>query len=288
MRPRQEIIAWRRHAAWATDAQIEQDLLLTRAMVAIFRDPFLSGQIAMRGGTALHKLHLAPAARYSEDIDLVLVGDRPVAHIERALGRVLEPLLGRPTGRAVTSMRIAMRNLAQPSKIRRLIYTYRPTVTPPPEMKIKVEINFNERKPCFPLARLPFAPPLRGADAGPVTLRSYDLDEMLGTKMRALLQRNQGRDLFDLDRACVRNVEAVTGGAEALLDPRRVVTAFRTYMRQEGVRVRRSEYIASLREKLANRAFRADTTKVLPPGVDYDIDAAARRVGEILVARLPA
>jgi hypothetical protein len=66
MRPRQEIIAWRQHAAWATDAQVEQDLLLTRAMAAIFHDPFLSGQVAMRGGTVLHKVHLAPATRYSE------------------------------------------------------------------------------------------------------------------------------------------------------------------------------------------------------------------------------
>jgi hypothetical protein len=61
MRSRQEIIAWREHAAWATDAQVEQDLLLTHAMIAIFADPFLSGQVAMRGGTVLHKVHLAPA-----------------------------------------------------------------------------------------------------------------------------------------------------------------------------------------------------------------------------------
>ena len=49
------------------------------AMRAIFEDRFLSGQVAMRGGTVLHKVHLAPAARYSEDIDLVAVGDRPSA-----------------------------------------------------------------------------------------------------------------------------------------------------------------------------------------------------------------
>lgn len=34
-------------------------------------DKFLSKQVAMRGGTVLHKGHLAPASRYSEDIDLV-------------------------------------------------------------------------------------------------------------------------------------------------------------------------------------------------------------------------
>lgn len=50
-------------------------------MAALFEDPFLSAQIAMRGGTLLHKAHLAPASRYSEDIDLVVVGTRPEEHM---------------------------------------------------------------------------------------------------------------------------------------------------------------------------------------------------------------
>jgi hypothetical protein len=29
-------------------------------MAALFNDKFLQGQIAMRGGTLLHKVHLAP------------------------------------------------------------------------------------------------------------------------------------------------------------------------------------------------------------------------------------
>jgi hypothetical protein len=72
------------HAAvvpWPEPYQIEQDLLLCLAMRAIFEDRFLSSEVAMRGGTVLHKVHLAPAARYSEDIDLVAVGDRPEGHI---------------------------------------------------------------------------------------------------------------------------------------------------------------------------------------------------------------
>ena len=57
-------------------------------MVALFNDAFLSSQIAMRGGTLLHKVRLAPASRYSEDIDLVGVGTRPEEHIRRAVRRV--------------------------------------------------------------------------------------------------------------------------------------------------------------------------------------------------------
>jgi predicted nucleotidyltransferase component of viral defense system len=59
---------------------VEQDYLLCRPVAAIFEDEFLSKQVAMRGGTVLHKGHPAPASRYSEDIDLVLVGDRHHVH----------------------------------------------------------------------------------------------------------------------------------------------------------------------------------------------------------------
>lgn len=69
---------------------------MCRAMAAIFNDRFLHSQVAMRGGTLLHKVHLAPPSRYSEDIDLVVFGDRPEQHIRRALRRVLSDVLGAP------------------------------------------------------------------------------------------------------------------------------------------------------------------------------------------------
>lgn len=71
MIPRAAITAWCPSAPWATDAQVEQDLVLSRAVVEIFSEPTLASALVFRGGTALHKLFLTPAARYSEDIDLV-------------------------------------------------------------------------------------------------------------------------------------------------------------------------------------------------------------------------
>jgi hypothetical protein len=153
-------------------------------------------------------------------------------------------------------------------------------------MRIKVEVNFDEREPCYAIADLKFSPPLNGL-TGPMILKSYDLDEMLGTKMRALFQRTQGRDLFDLDRACLRHSEADTGQAGPLVTPQRVVGAFAIYMDREGRQVRRAEYEADLQAKCRNRAFRSDMTKVLPPGLVYDIDAAAERVRDFLIAKLP-
>ncbi|MGH7941797.1 MAG: nucleotidyl transferase AbiEii/AbiGii toxin family protein [Limisphaerales bacterium] len=94
---RRDILAHQTVVPWAAQYQVEQDLLLCRAMVALFDDNFLSGQIAMRGGTLLHKAHLAPASRYSEDIDLVAVGSRPEGHISKAIRRALAVDTSKPT-----------------------------------------------------------------------------------------------------------------------------------------------------------------------------------------------
>jgi predicted nucleotidyltransferase component of viral defense system len=91
-----DVIAHEQYAPWGQLRQVEQDLLLCRSMVAIFSDKFLKSQVAMHGRTLLHKVHLAPAARYSEDIDLVGIGNRPKGHISRALIRVLTQVLGKP------------------------------------------------------------------------------------------------------------------------------------------------------------------------------------------------
>ncbi len=71
MIPAQNIIAWSQQAPWAEQRQVEQDLIISRALVALFSDPFLALELRLRGGTALNKLHFPKPLRYSEDIDLV-------------------------------------------------------------------------------------------------------------------------------------------------------------------------------------------------------------------------
>lgn len=70
MIPRLDIAKWQIKAPWKEFMQVEQDLIISRALVELFSDDFLSDNLAFRGGTALHKLYLNPAPRYSEDIDL--------------------------------------------------------------------------------------------------------------------------------------------------------------------------------------------------------------------------
>ena len=65
MIPISDIRAWNNVVPWITNEQIEQDLIISRSLVEIFSDDFLSENLVFRGGTALHKLYLNPQSRYS-------------------------------------------------------------------------------------------------------------------------------------------------------------------------------------------------------------------------------
>ncbi len=89
MIPKPHIAKWQDHAPWKQFYQVEQDLVISRALVEIFSDEFLRESLAFRGGTALHKLYLNPASRYSEDIDLVQIKSGPIKPIMQRLGEVI-------------------------------------------------------------------------------------------------------------------------------------------------------------------------------------------------------
>jgi Nucleotidyl transferase AbiEii toxin, Type IV TA system len=95
-------------------------------VAAIFADALLREHLAMRGGTVLHKAHLAPAARYSEDIDLVLVKAMDTETLDQHLRRVLTPVLGKPTDSLIADAWLAIRNVLKPSRILRTAYKFVP------------------------------------------------------------------------------------------------------------------------------------------------------------------
>ena len=262
---------------------VEQDFLLSQAVALVFEDKFLSEQVAMRGGTVLHKAHLAPASRYSEDIDLVLVGERPALHIKKALTRVLIPLLGRPAESIVTDIRLAVRNFVAKSTIIRSSYLYDPTDRATAQGHLKVEVNTNERKSLYPLVTVKVAVPSAGGTLRHVDVRSYDLDEMLGTKLRALLQREHGRDLYDIVRAW----EACEHpDAQSKVDPARVGEAFRFYMRQEGSRFNKDEIATELQRRMGSLKFVNDMNGFLANGATYAPADAHQKFCDIFLPHL--
>jgi predicted nucleotidyltransferase component of viral defense system len=96
MIPQAYITAWRKKAPWQEDFQVEQDLIIERALMTIYEDSYLKEKLAFRGGTALYKLYLSPATRYSEDIDLVQITAEPFGPIMDRLRDVLSFLGDKP------------------------------------------------------------------------------------------------------------------------------------------------------------------------------------------------
>ncbi len=240
-----DVLAHQAAVPWPSALQVEQDLLLCRSMRAIFADAFLRDHVAMRGGTVLHKIHLAPPARYSEDIDLVATSARPEGDIRKALTRALGDVLGKPARSAWGSLRLAVRNAARPSRVLRSAYEVPSVAEPGRTVRIVVETNVAERRSHRSIVAKDFAFELGGSTLR-CALRSFDLHEILGTKMRALFQRAQGRDLFDLlggprpsvRRRAGRPLTYVTGSTKL------------TYMEKTQVYLRKEE-LDALREAAA-------------------------------------
>ena len=275
---RQDILAHQAIVPWAAQYQVEQDLLLCRAMVALFDDNFLSSQIAMRGGTLLHKVHLAPAARYSEDIDLVVVGTRPADHIRRAIRRVLSDVLGTPKASVWDTLALAIRNTVKPSRVLRMTYSARSIIEPNRTLEIVVEANVTERKPHRAVVEMPFSFPFRDK-AVQTRIKGFDIHEMLGTKMRAMFQRKRGRDLFDLYWALTKSPTRV--------DPAAIIASFEHYLKQEGTKAGRAEFIGILDDDLKDRGFCSDTEPLLRSGITYNPQLAGRYVKANLLSLLP-
>jgi predicted nucleotidyltransferase component of viral defense system len=272
-----DIIAHQQVVPWASLHQVEQDLLLCRTMAAMFEDRFLQSQVAMRGGTLLHKAYLAPPARYSEDIDLVVVGDRPEGHIRMALRRVLRGVLGSPRRSAWEHLKLAIRNSMKPSRVLRMTYAWESLVEPGRTLEIVVEANVTERVPHRPVVNVPFEFPFRESIVH-TTIRGYDIHEMLGTKLRALFQRRRGRDLFDLYWALTM--------AKPRVVPSKVIESFTHYLRQERTVARRAEFVALLDGHLGDSGFRSDMEPLLRAGVEYDVRKAGRYISTHLLELL--
>ena len=78
MIPLANLQAWSIKAPWPDMRQIEQDLIISRALCDLFSAPALREKIAFRGGTAINKLLFQQPLRYSEDIDLVQTSVEPI------------------------------------------------------------------------------------------------------------------------------------------------------------------------------------------------------------------
>ena len=267
MIPAMNIVAWSRVAPWAAPRQVEQDLIMSRALVEVFRDDFLTARLRFRGGTALHKLHFPRPLRYSEDIDLVRATAGGIGPI---LDR-LRDVLGWLGEAKYEATRVAPK----------LLFQMRAEDGGAP-LRLKVEINTRERD----VHDRPIKIDYRVDNpwfVGLASIPTYSPEEMLATKLRALLQRNKGRDLFDLAKGLA---------VFETLDEERVVLLFGRYLTGAHQKISRATAEERMFEKLARPDFMEDIRPLLAANegaalTDEWVRAAFSDVFIRLIERLP-
>lgn len=262
MIPKSAIQQWRSVAPWTDDAYVEQDLIISRALVAIFEDEFLASQLAFRGGTAIHKLHLLPQVRYSEDIGLVQITAGPIKPIMLRLGEVLSFIIDRVTKQKRYNNTMLCRLHSEG--------------TPSIQLRLKIEINCFEHFTEMGLVKYPFFVKNQWF-SGSCEITTYHLAELLGTKLRALYQRKKGRDLLDLYLAL----------SKKNVDTDDIIRCYRRYI---GFVVQQppsyKQFILNMEEKMMDLDFLTDSQLLLRPGIVYNPQEAFELVRANLIDKL--
>ena len=107
----------------------------------------------------------------------------PIGDTATAIRECLDPWLGQPKWK-------------QGQGRFTLYYKFSTEIEPDITRKVKVEINTREHFHVLPYKQIDY---VVNSDwyEGSAKIFTYQLEELLGTKLRALYQRRKGRDLFD-------------------------------------------------------------------------------------------
>lgn len=265
MIPVSAIEEWRHKVPWQSNEQVEQDLIICRGLTEIFKNEFLAKSLAFRGGTALHKLYLSPQPRYSEDIDLVQISAGPIKPIIDKLRDEVLTFLGVPI-------------VKQKSNNNTLIFRFESEIAPIMPIRLKVETNCREHFSVLGWSKFPYSVQSEWyTDSCEIT--TYPLEELLGTKLRALYQRRKGRDLFDLYAALTIRKD---------LDFDKILTCYREYMNfVVGKNVpTQKEFQLNLEEKMQDEEFLGDTRFLLRNNEAYDPYEAYELINNEIISKI--
>jgi predicted nucleotidyltransferase component of viral defense system len=255
MIPAMNIVAWGQTVPWVEQRQVEQDLVIARGLVEVFNDGFLRKQLRVRGGTALNKLHFPKALRYSEDIDLTRTTGGKLGPVLDRLRAILQPWMGHAhydLGLIGPSLTFTMEAEDTASDV---------------PIRVKVEIATRERIAYDGPHTVPFTVN-NPWFTGTADIETFSKEELLATKLRALLQRERGRDFVDLSHA-----HSVFGD----LDHARVIAFFSKYLAAAKQAISRAEAEERMFDKLAEPSFLADVRPLLAAEEAKKFDDAAVR-----------
>jgi len=156
-----------------------------------------------------------------------------------------------------------------------LVFRFESEMAPVMPLRLKVETNCREHFSVLGMKKFPFSIESEWyTDACEIT--TYDLEELLGTKLRALYQRRKGRDLFDLYTAIFQKE----------LDFDKIIACYREYMNfvVGGKAPTQKEFLTNMEEKMGDTEFLGDISALLRRELNNTYDA--QKAYEIVKSQL--
>jgi predicted nucleotidyltransferase component of viral defense system len=194
----------------------------------------------------------------------VQISPGPIGEIMGVIKEIINPFLGKPQW---------MLNQGRAT----LFYKYEPeNAASNVKTKLKIEINTREHFTVFGLNTIAHEVNNRWFK-GSALINTYSLEELMGTKLRALYQRKKGRDLFDMWIVLEQKV----------LDVAKVITAFQKYLAFDNKNITRAMFEKNMAEKLQSSVFAEDISILLAPTINWDLTSASQRVHQKIIALLP-
>jgi predicted nucleotidyltransferase component of viral defense system len=184
----------------------------------------------------------------------------PAGPVMAALREVLDPWLGKPNYKQTNAG---------------ITYKYRFQSEDGQPLRLKVEINTREHFAVDGYKEVPFTVNSRWYN-GSCSILSYELNELLGTKLRALYQRKKGRDLFDLAIA-LDDKDA---------DPEKIIAVFYAYMQHGEHTVTKKQFEENIAAKLQDNNFASDIGPLLAAGYEWDLNSMSEKVNDSLISLL--
>jgi predicted nucleotidyltransferase component of viral defense system len=140
-------------------------------------------------------------------------------------------------------------------------------------IRVKVEIATRERTAYDGAKTVPFEVK-NPWFTGKADIVTFSREEILATKLPALLQRDKGRDLVDLAKAVALFPD---------LDTAHVVDLFGKYLKAGGQTISRAEAEERMWAKLADASFLADVRPLLAADDAEEFDRKAERAAFVTV-----
>lgn len=214
-------------------------------------------------GTGYYICLLCNARICKEDIDLVQIKEGPIKPILKRIDKVI-------------TFFEEERVIKVKANNNTILYRFNSEYFPDTRLRLKLEINCREHFNLLGRNAFPFSLESEWF-SGICNITTYPLDELLGTKLRALYQRKKGRDLFDLYYA----------NQHAKLDYDRIIHCYNEYMKfVVGKPPTQKEFLLNMEQKKKSAHFSGDMEGLLNPNLKYNQEEAFEWLEQSLTKKM--